>query len=356
MEPPFPTTPLSAISDNKKNLQRLVTKWRVRSFRQKKTIQALEKQNEELLKKINQQNHSPHPDLRARRPSDGMARYTEDEEMRALALYFQGPRAYRALQKLYVLPHPRTLRRKMEQIQLKPGFHEEVLALVKAKFSGASDRDKLCVIVFDEMQLRSKLTYQRGEDAIEGYVDHGPVGRSSDCADHALVMMARGVTRNWKQPIGYFLSAGTTRATVQRDLIIKCIQRATAAGLTVIATTCDMSKNNQATYRLLGVKDSGTFTVDGEEIVALYDVPHLFKCIRNAFLKYDITIDGDVASWSYLDSLYALDSAAYPRAAPKLSKQRLKPNSFEKMKVRYALQVMSRTVAAAIKLYAMHGK
>ena len=57
-------------------------------------------------------------------------KFDEDEEVRALALYFQGPRtiyglgprAYRFLQKRYVLPHPRTLRRKMEKYRCDLAF------------------------------------------------------------------------------------------------------------------------------------------------------------------------------------------------------------------------------------------
>ena len=146
----------------------------------------------ELLRSI-QQGGAKFPALRARRSGEPLWHYEEDEEVRALALDFQGPRAYRLLQKRYVLPHPRTLRRKMERTQMRPGFHDAILALIKEKFSGASANDRLCIISFDEMQLKPRLTYQRGRDVIEGYADHGSLGRTA-CADHALVMMVRGAS------------------------------------------------------------------------------------------------------------------------------------------------------------------
>ena len=177
-----------------------------------------------LLRAI-QQCGGQFPDLKARRAGEPLRQYGEEEEVRALALYFQGPRAYRFLQKRYVLPHPRTLRRKMEKIQMRPGFHDAILALIKEKFARASAKDKLCVISFDEMQLKPRLTYQRGEDLIEGFADHGSLGRKKACANHALVMMARGVTKRWKQPVGFFLSAGTTKAAAQQQLLTQCIQR-----------------------------------------------------------------------------------------------------------------------------------
>ncbi|KAF0296619.1 Transposable element P transposase [Amphibalanus amphitrite] len=99
----------------------------------------------------------------------------------------------------------------MEKIQMRPGFHDAILALIKEKFAGSSDQDKLCVIAFDEIHLKARLAYQRSDDIIEGFADHGPLGRSNACADHALVMMVRGITKRWKQPLGFFLSAGTTK-------------------------------------------------------------------------------------------------------------------------------------------------
>ena len=53
------------------------------------------------------------------------------------------------------------------------------------------------------------------------------------------------------------------------------------------------------TYRLLGAANTGLFTVDGHEVVALYVVPHILKCIRNALMKYDIEVDGEISSWGY---------------------------------------------------------
>ncbi|KAF0303169.1 Sodium-dependent neutral amino acid transporter B(0)AT3 [Amphibalanus amphitrite] len=62
------------------------------------------------------------------------------------------------------------------------------------KFAGASAKDKLCIISFDEMQLKPRLAYQRGDNVIEGFTDHGSLCRANACADHALVMMVRGVS------------------------------------------------------------------------------------------------------------------------------------------------------------------
>ena len=77
----------------------------------------------------------------------------------------------------------------MERIRLKPGFHEAMLRVQKEKFKAASSAERLCVLCFDEMSIKSKITYLRADDAIEGTEDFGFQGRSGACASHALVFM-----------------------------------------------------------------------------------------------------------------------------------------------------------------------
>ena len=283
-------------------------------------------------------------------------RYTDEEMMHALALYFQGARAYRFLQKQFILPSTRVLRKNMERIRLKPGFHEAVLNVLKEKFRGASSADKMCVVSFDEMAIRSKLTYLRGEDMVEGFQDYGHLSRSENVATHALVFMVRGITARWKQAVGYFLSCGPTKASTTKDLLLNCIEKLQEAGMNVLATVCDMGTTNQQTYRLLGVSREGTFRCGEHTVAAIHDVPHLFKCIRNAMMNYNISVDGKVAKWSHLVQLHNADKGRPLRAVPKLRNVHLRPTAFKKMTVRFATQVLSRSVAAGLSLYADFGK
>ena len=124
-----------------------------------------------------------------------------------------------------------------------------------------------------------------------------------------------------------------------------------------IATVCDMGKPNQALLHQLGVTiDSPSFLVDGEEVVAMYGVPHLFKCIRNALHKRDVAVDGETASWRHIRQFYLLDRKRTVRAAPELRPVHIQLGPFKKMKVKYALQVLSRSVAGGIKLYCENGE
>ena len=283
-------------------------------------------------------------------------RYTEEELAHALALYFQGARAYRFLQKQFVLPSTRVLRKNMERIQLQPGFHDAVLSVLKEKFRNASKAEKMCVLSFDEMSVRSKLTYLRGSDTVEGYEDHGHLGRRQVVANHALVFMVRGVTGRWKQAVGFFLSSGVTKAVKLKELLLECIRRLQEAGMSVVATVCDMGTPNQQAYKLLGAETSGSFQCGGETVTMLHDVPHLFKCIRNAMVKYDIKADGKVAKWVHLEDLFLADKSRALRVVPKLKAVHVRPTVFKRMTVRFATQVLSRSVAAGLSLYADFGE
>ena len=123
------------------------------------------------------------------------------EMANALAIYFQGARAYRFLQKQFAFPKIRVLRKNVERIRLRPSVHDAVLRVLKEKFSTASNADNMCVVSFDEMSVKSKPTYLRGMDMVEGFQDHGHLGRAGAVATHSLVLMVRGVTNRWKQAI-----------------------------------------------------------------------------------------------------------------------------------------------------------
>ena len=80
-----------------------------------------------------------------------------------------------------------------------------------------------------------------------------------------------------------------------------------------------MGPGNQPTYKLLKVED-GTFCLGAHKVSALFDIPHLFKCIRTGLLKH-ISADGKRARWENVRALYEADSMRSMRAAPKLKKR-----------------------------------
>ena len=284
-------------------------------------------------------------------------RYTKEQTVMALALYYHGPKAYRHLQKRFVLPSPRSLRRKLQHIQLHTGFHPAILSSLQEQFAESSPHEKLVVLSFDEMSIKPRLVYNSTDDKVEGFEDVGAMGRTERVANQALVYMVRGLTKKWKLPIGYFLNAGPAPARVMKPLLTSAVRQLRQAGLTVVSTACDMGKPNQDLYRQLGVtEDDPQFVVDGMPVIAPHDVPHIMKCVRNGLLKHDVVVDGEVLSWSHIRAFYDADKERPIRAAPRLGPGHMRPEAFKKMSVKLATQVMSGSTAAGMLLYHSAGK
>ena len=96
------------------------------------------------------------------------------------------------------------------------------------------------------------------------------------------------------------------------------------------------------------------FTVPGsDEIIPLFDPPHLLKGVRNGLLTHDLvcTIDGEqlTASWRHVQQMYAIDCGT-TRVAHKLTDFHVIPGKIKKMKVKYCTQVFSYQVAAMLEM------
>lgn len=144
-------------------------------------------------------------------------RFKSEEKVLALALYKQGPRAYRWLRKFFTLPSPLTLSKMIQTAALKPGLNENLFKQLTKKAHKMSENDKLCILLFDEIALTPHLDYNRRNDCITGFLCNG-LKTKKIIADHALVFMLRGLHKNYKQPLAYTFCAGTTP---KEDLVIQ---------------------------------------------------------------------------------------------------------------------------------------
>lgn len=97
-----------------------------------------------------------------------------------------------------------------------------------------------------------------------------------------------------------------------------------------------------------------TFIVAKHEIVPLYDYVHLQKGVRNNLLTKDLVLnkfkkqsEKQVASWSDIVIAYEMDRYSFlkQRQMPKLTDKHVIRNVIPKMRVKYAIQVISHTVA-----------
>jgi len=111
-------------------------------------------------------------------------------------------------------------------------------------------------------------------------------------------------------------------------------------------------------YVKMGVEmRSFGFEINNQEIVPLYDAPHLLKGICNNLLTKDLafTINGTkrIAKWKHIIKFYEIDKYRLDvgeRMVPKLIDSHIYPDKIRKMKVSVAAQVFNQRVGSIMLL------
>lgn len=191
---------------------------------------------------------------------------------------------------------------------MEPGISSQILKHLR-RLSLSYDKDKYCCLLFDEMAIKPRLNYNVGTDKVDGYTDMGKSERSDSVADHALVFMLQGIRRKFKQPLAFYFVKGTVTSQKLAVLIKEIISAINETGFEVLATVCDQGPTNMGALKLLkdwspaeeGPQIKNFFNVGSKKVFIIYDVPHLFKSIRNNFLNYGaIQISGKKVKWEHL--------------------------------------------------------
>jgi hypothetical protein len=126
-----------------------------------------------------------------------------------------------------------------------------------------------------------------------------------------------------------------------------------------------MGTNNVSALRQMRSDVSEIFfKFRNQEIATIYDPPHLLKCTRNLFRKYDVQLKSEhvggqlpvIAKWEHIEEVYKQDKHGLIRTLFKLTDTHLAPIGHCAMKVSLAAQVMSYTVAAYIYSLRASGK
>jgi len=88
----------------------------------------------------------------------------------------------------------------------------------------------------------------------------------------------------------------------------------------------------------------------GQRIFCMFDPPHLFKSVRNNLLKYVFQIgeNGQYVDLQYIQRFYDCNSKQALRLCPKLTMRHMEVTNFSKMKVSYAVQIFSKSVALKV--------
>lgn len=297
-------------------------------------------------------------------------RYTIDEKIMALTILKQSPKAYKLLNKMFVLPSKRCLQKILSTFTLRPGINKNILQNLKRHVERLPEEKKLVNLLFDEVSLAPGLVYNAFLNEIVGFQDNG-ITKRNDIADHALVFMIKGIKSKTKQPICFTFSKGLTKTRDLKALLVTVIKELNAAGLKVVTTICDQCPTNVAVIKELREETRKQYAIEGNlqthfevnnmKVFPLFDTPHLLKGVRNNLLNKDAKFiqNGQEkwAKWEHLKMLLAIDVGDDEiRLVNKLTENHLNKDKLKKMKVKLAAQVFSQRVSAALRFLASRYK
>lgn len=281
-------------------------------------------------------------------------RYSSDFKQIALNIYFLGPKVYKYLQTMLCLPSKRTLQNVIANWCIKSGCNEFIFTVIGAKMKNFTDEARECVLCIDEISLKSNLFYKIKDDEIVGFHETNN-SKLPTPAQFALTLMVRGIFSKWKQQIGYIF-VSTCGQNEMNNLLINTISLLQNNYCKVRAIISDLGSNFYKFANDIGITpDRPYFIINNEKIFYIFDPPHLMKATRNNFFKHHFKFNDYLIDKSHIQKFYDHDKTLPLRLAPKLTNKHMDPNNFDKMRVKYAVQVLSSTVAAALSTHMSFG-
>lgn len=280
-------------------------------------------------------------------------RYTKAFKQFALTLYFLSPKCYRFLKKIFRLPSKCTLSLITRNWQYSPGINNNLFEALKIKIKNFTEMERHVTLCIDEIQIKPFLFYNISTDEIIGFDNNKKADSVRiNCCNHAMVLMTSGICKQFKQPLAYLFSKGAYTDKDLDSLVKEAIRKLREIGLIVDVFISDMGSNLVALSKRLGVTpDTPFFMLDELKVHFMFDPPHLLKAVRNNLFSNVFQYQNKTTNWKYIREFYEKDKEMPFRLAPKLSEKHMNPTAFKKMKVKFATQVLSHSVASAISTY-----
>lgn len=153
-----------------------------------------------------------------------------------------------------------------------------------------------------------------------------------------------------KMPLRYFLVHNSVLKTEMKRILENLIKQLVGMGYKPRALICDQASANRTLLEYMGAtEDKPKIVLAGHELFTICDAPHLVKSTRNNLLTCDFEIDGKLmVSFHDIKQLYEIKKKHNVRTAHKLIAVHLNINTFKKISVRLAAQVLSATVTSVL--------
>lgn len=262
----------------------------------------------------------------------------------AISLRSVSAKAYRYLRNKLKFPLPAlsSLRRWVSTFECSSGILKHVILLMEHNGRKLTDYEKITALSFDEMSLSKQICFEQKYEQI--------VGPHS----HVQVVMARGITSKWKQPIYYDYDK-----PMEKEALFEIIELLEKAGFKVFSITSDMGGENRALWNKLGISASSPSFANpydpSREVFVFADAPHLLKLARNHFVQKGFVVCGNehitIKCLEDMLNKQQLDL----KVAFKLTKEHIYVKPKDKQNVKLAAQFFSNSTANALRFHGEKG-
>lgn len=228
-------------------------------------------------------------------------------------------------------------------------------------------------MVMDEMKIQSNLVFDKSSMELIGFIDLGDpmtnyanLQQEDTIASHALAFLVRGLCTDLKYIIGYYFTGNITSfqimpifwkivsvLEVSLDLrVVAAVNDGASPNRKFFNLHCNLAKEikHAIVYKTLNVFAMSRF------IYFFADSPHLMKTSRNCLYNSGsgscsryMWNNGNYLLFRHIADLFYSDQDFALHSLPKLTLDHITLTSYSKMKVKLAVQVLSNSVAIALR-------
>ncbi|XP_076437845.1 uncharacterized protein LOC143277020 [Babylonia areolata] len=271
----------------------------------------------------------------------GKPMYTPAVIIRAFTYFATSRCLYETLRHDLQLPSVQTLTR----ITSKVARLDET-TFSSAVFANLQDRQKMCVLLQDEVYVKKSMLYHGGR----------VFGRSVDnpqCLAKTVLGMMVSCMFGGPKFLSKILPVSKLNSQFLHDQVQLCLEAINCAGGNVKAVICDGNRNNQALFKMLAGDPHRPWETAGG-VFLLYDYVHLLKNLRNNWLTEatgELTFEDNgvqrTAKWRHLVNLYKLECDSLVKMSD-LDEVAVSPKPIERQKVSTCLKVFSEKTHQAL--------
>ncbi len=266
---------------------------------------------------------------------------------------------YRQLQEedCLTLPTSKHLTRMSRSLTTDLGISESTISYLKTRFNTLSEREKLVVLMLDEIYCAERVEYAKGTF----------YGGGKELTKTMLSFMIKAVAGKYSDIVALFPVRNLDSSKILSNFH-SVLTALTDIGFHVIALSVDNATPNRKFYveELCGGNLTTRIphpTMTESSLFLLFDAVHNFKNIYNNFVgrkefiypAFIQTPPVAKAMFDHIEEMYTLELGKPVKMAYKLNDKVLHPSNIEKTNVQLADSLFHESTIGGLRYYSEHG-